>query len=284
MAKEKKTEPEAPVVTAPPTRKRLFETFAKVHEVTGSSDLENLQLEEGDNRIRILGEPVLIRKHWDLPESSELTVVPCAKFIEDYGAYCEDPAGYLESLPECPYCDLAEVHPGFYKVKDSWVFNVEQRDESASDKTRKRLTDELGRAPSFAELIAEEVKKGVCVPKVAEFHQVTILKAIAKFEENPLWLEFMPNGISDMEIVITKEVPKKGPTKYAVGGVPTSKPLPADVYESLLSKAMDIRALKMPPDASTDEGMAKWKELLSKANAPAKGESPKEATKGGGKK
>lgn len=230
-----------------PARKGMFAKFAKVDEAVGGGDLNNFEVNLGSNKCRVISDPILIRKHWDLPASSELVVVPCAKVVdpEKYAEAAENGEldEYLDTLADCPYCELAKAHPGFYVVKDHWVFNV--------------------------------VQDGLV--KVAEFTQRSILRAIAKFEEDEEWAPLMPNGLVDIEINITKEQtgPKPQNVKYSVGGVPTSKPLSDEQLENYRNQAIDLMALKAPPDPSTDEGKAKWAEYLSQAGTPKEGEKSK---------
>lgn len=239
----KKPTPPPKEETPKPERKGLFSKFAAVDDATGS-DLLNFDLAMGDNKCRVIDAPILVRKHWDLPSSSDLKgAVPCAKWIEDpteYAAAAEagvdELQNYLDSLADCPYCELHAQYPDFYKVKDHWVFNVVQDGQ----------------------------------PKIAEFYQASILREINKFENDEDWTEMMPNGLWDLEIKITKTQtgPKPQNVKYAVSGVPTSKPLSDEQLAAYREKAVDLVKLKSPPDSTTDEGKAKWAELLSKAKAP----------------
>lgn len=245
---EKKKDPTPAAETAP--RRGFFAVFAEVDEVTGSGDLDNLELKDGANKFRVLGEPMLIRKHWDLPASSELTVLPCRKFISDIPAYLKDPEGYLASLGPCEGCEMEAEYgnavlgkdKGFYNVKDHWVFNVAQDGK----------------------------------PKVAEFHQKSILRGISNFENDPEWLPLMPNGLQDREIIVTKGLGANKKVTYTVGGSPTSGPLDAEELDKLRKKAVDIAVLKMPP-AFDDDGDTKWAELMLKAKPPKEGEKPKKA-------
>lgn len=241
----------------PKVKKKLFAVAKKVVEATSGPDLNNLELALGDNKVRILGEPILVGKHWDLPESSELTTVPCAKVVTDLEAYAEDPEGHLETLDYCPYCELEKTHggkDGFYNRRDSWVFNVGHNE------------GEKHKSGPFENLPVYTVK-------VAEFSQKSIINGIADFEAKEDWQELMPNGIEDLELIITK-VEKKGKggkakTEYSVGAVPTSKPLPPEYLKQLRDKSIDLAALKRPPD---EEG---YEALLKKAGEPEDGEKPK---------
>ena len=187
----------------------MFAMFSEVDEATGGGDINNLELKVGDNCFRVLQRPMLIRKHWDCPSSSEATAIPCRKRITDLKAYAKDPKGYLEAAEKCEYCEWAEEHPGFYTVKDHWIFNVVQTEESTVD--------------------GKKVEKPIV--KIAEFTQKSILREIAKFENNEKWKPLMPNGIQDIEIIVTKEQKPGGGkqnVKYSVGGNPTSRPLPPE--------------------------------------------------------
>lgn len=235
-----KKDPKAPV--AQPERKGLFDMFGEVDDATRGGDINNLELNIGDNKFRILQAPMLIRKHWDLPASSELVAVPCRKHITDLAEYASDPQGYLDGLAKCEYCEWAEKHPGFYVVKDHWIFNV--------------------------------VQDGVV--KIAEFTQKSILRAIARFEKDVDWLPLMPNGLHDLEINVKKvQTGKEAQNiKYEVGGVPTSRPLSDEQLEEYRSQAVDLMKLKAPP-GTDDDGNAKWKEYLQKAGEPKEGEKSK---------
>ena len=229
-----------------PKRKGLFAVYEKVEEVTGN-DLDSVKLVAGGNKLRVISAPVLVRKHWDLPESSELSMVPCAKFISDFDAYIEDPEAYLASLPHCPFCELEAEYgspkkdEGFFNVSESWVMNVVQDGKV----------------------------------KIWEVSQKSILKALARFENDEEWAPLMPNGLIDREIIVTKTEVKNGPTKYEVGGHPTNGPLDADTLAKFQKKAFDLVALKSPPDPETEDGAAKWEEWTRKAPAPKKGEKAK---------
>ncbi len=197
------------------------------------------------NLCRIITDPVMFRKHWDLPQSSNRKgAVPCAKVVTDYDAYAEDPEGYLESLAKCPYCDFHAEHPAFYTPKEHWCFNVVQEGEV----------------------------------KVAEFYQASILSAISEFENDPDWIKLMKGqGIESLEINIKKEQtgPKPQNVKYSVSGIPGSEPLHPDQLAEYREKMMDLVSLKSPPDTSTDEGRAAWAMLLAEAGEPKAGEKPK---------
>lgn len=256
-AKAAETESANGAEAEPKTKKKLFAVAKKVVEATSGPDLANLELVLGDNKIRILGEPILVGKHWDLPESSELTTVPCAKVVTDLEAYAADPEGYLAGLDDCPYCEIEARlggKGGFYNRRDSWVFNVGHNE------------GEKHKSGAFEGLAVYTVK-------VAEFSQKTIINGIADFEAKEDWQELMPNGIEDLELIITK-VEKKGKggrakTEYGVGAVPTSKPLPAEYLKYLRDKSIDLVSLKRPPDESGYDA------LLKKAGEPEDGESPK---------
>lgn len=222
-----------------------FAKFAAIDDATAGSDLINFVLALGSNKCRIITDPIMIRKHWDLPQSSNKKgAVPCAKHVTDYDAYAADPEEYLISLGKCPYCDFHAQDPKFYGVKEHWVFNVVQDGEV----------------------------------KVAEFYQGSILRAISEFENDPDWIKVMKGGgIETLEINIKKEStgPKPQNVKYSVSGVPGSEPLHPDQMEEYRSVMMDIVALKIPPAMNTPEGKEYWDALLAECGAPKLGEKPK---------
>lgn len=221
----------------PQARRGLFAKFKEVDEVTGKSfDINNLEIQLGSNKMRVLTAPILVLKHWDLPESAELKSVPCAKFVEDLDKYAEDPEAYLASLPPCPYCEIAAKYPGFYTLKQHWVFNV--------------------------------VQDGVI--KIAEFFQRSVLNALNSFECDEDWQKLMPRGLIDLEINIKKEQtgPKAQNVKYSVGGIPGSGPLDPAQEAKYLSEMPDLVTLKRPPSMEDADGKAKWDEYLSKNKAP----------------
>lgn len=237
MPKEKPAAPEAA-----PQRRGMFASVATVVEATGLGDINNLEIGLGDNKFRVISEPILIRKHWDLPSSAKGTAIPCAKFITDLNAYAADPEGYLASLADCPYCKLAAEHPGYYGVKDHWIFNV--------------------------------VQDGVV--KIAEFSQRSIIKQLMNFENDKDWVELMPNGLVDIELNLKKEStgPKPQNIKYTLGGVPTSKQLSPEQLNEYRGQMVDLVKLKAPPSLD-GEGKAKWDEWLADAGVPKEGDKPK---------
>lgn len=240
---------ETPEATAPKSMFAVYEDVAKIV----NTGVDRLELEDGATKFRVLEAPHLQFKHWALPESSELTVVPCAKFIpqKDLGKFLADPDAYLETLPACPYCELEEEFgnkalgkdKGFYNRRAHWTLNVAQ---------------------------AGKVK-------LAEFGQVSIMNGIMAMEKNPEWTPlFGDYGISDIELVVTKEIKNKK-TNYAVGGSPLSKKLTKEEYEKFMSKLFDIPSLITPPDITTEEGREAFDDLLKKAGQPKKNERPKTA-------
>jgi hypothetical protein len=251
MAKE--TKATTPAVK-PEARQSLFSMFAEVDIATGGGDINNLEIKEGDNKFRILNRPILVRKHWDLPISSDLVVVPCRKAITDLRAYSTNPTEYLANAGKCEFCEYAEKHPGFYPIREHWIFNVAQNEKTVVD------------------------GKDVLTPvvKIADIAQRSILRAITKFEEDPDWLPLMPNGLQDIEINVkkVKTGPKATNIKYEVGGVPTSKPLAPEELERLRELARDLDVLKAPP-AFDEKGDERWAEYMEKAKEPQEGEKSK---------
>lgn len=263
MAKIKQPAPadvaEKEPAEAPAGRKRLFGVAKKVMEVSSGPDLNNLELVVGDNKFRILGAPIYVLKHWDLPETAEISVLPCRKHIEDIEAYVSDPEGYLATLDECEGCQWEAAHggkEGFYNARLSLVFNVAHNEGE-------KIKDEESPWNGLPKYVV----------KVAEFHQKSIVNGIADLEENPDWQELMPNGITDLELNVKREEKKgkggKAKTEYTVGAVPTSKPLPDDYLAHLMSKCVDLVTLKAPPDET------RWAELMKKCDEPQEGEKPK---------
>lgn len=233
-----------------PQRRGMFDRFAALDH--GGGDLVNFELALGSNKCRVLTTPIMVRKHWDLPASADAKgAVPCRKFIseemmDDYAKAVEEDREeeFLDALPHCEYCEWAKEHPGFYTLKEHWVFVL--------------------------------VQDGIV--KVGDVYQPSILRALNSFEKDEDWVDSMPNGLlSDIEINIKKEStgPKAQNVKYSVTGVPKTEPLAPEELAAYMKQAPDLIALKTPPSPDTDEGREKWAELLKKAGKPKEGEKPK---------
>lgn len=255
---KKKDEAVTSAEAATPVRKGMFARFKAVDEATRAPDIENFKLAEGDNLVRIIRGPVMVRKHWNLPANAGKKVINCLRQIitdEQMEAYAEaagskDPKkleAFWADFPECPFCAMAAQYPGFYTLEVSYAHNV--------------------------------VVEGK--PMVWDISQNTIMRELAKFEDtdtNKVWKKFMPNGLlSDMELVVKKE--KTGPqpqnVKYTIGGNPESEPLTDDMLKTYLDQSVDLIALRKVPDLSTEDGKAKVAELIALAGKPAEGEKPR---------
>lgn len=203
----------------------LFDSFAAIDKATRTSaELKTLELADGDNRFRIIGKPEIILKHWDLP--GEATAVACLKQITDPAAFAANPQEYLDAQPPCPYCDYNAEHPKEAVRRVHWCMNVVQERKVKVDGKDTTVFDNL----------------------LADFSQRSIIKGIAEIEESEDWKELMgPNGISDLLINI-KKTGKELTTRYAVGAVPTSKPLTAEQLAEINKGLFDIRAIKIPSE------------------------------------
>ncbi len=241
------------------TRGGMFGVFKDVDEAENGGDLVNLKFEKGDTKFRIISmEMLIVRKHWDAPQSAEGKMAPCLKMVplSDVGSYIADPEGYLATLPHCPWCEFEKVWGdaemgrdlGMYNVSTAYCFNV------------------------ISDVPTKTAAGTVMVPTlmVAEITQKGILNGLFKLEKDPEWEDFMAeNWICDLEIIVTREEKNKQ-TTYSVGASPKSKPLPAESLADYRKKAFDLVALKSPP---VDED--KIAEYLKKCPEPKEGDKPK---------
>lgn len=103
---------------ARPTEERepmgLLDELDKIKETGGGRDIVNVDLQKKDrNRIRIISAPVAYFKHWDTPNGSERSVVPCLK-----NPYTGE--------GDCPFCKLNAKNPKFFTPSLYTAFNVVQ--------------------------------------------------------------------------------------------------------------------------------------------------------------
>lgn len=241
MADKKTPAPATP--EAPVKRKSLFEQFKVVD--TGGGDIVNLELAPGKNKFRLLPvQPKLARRHFDTPESAAKKAVPCRHVITDemseaYAAAKKaGPAAVVEYLESqgtiCEYCQWNLAQPDMYTVKESYTFLVEQDG----------------------------------IVKVAEFGQHSILRGMAKIEEDEEYIEISGGQVHNLHLVIEKEE-KGGKTAYTVGASPKVVPLEEAELKRLLDSAPDLEKLRARPN---DE---KWAQHLAECGAPKEGEKPK---------
>lgn len=255
---KKKPTKEAGTDETPKVKKSLFATFTEVDKAVGPGDLVNLEMEEGKNKFRIIndGPPMMIRKHWNLPQTAEATAVTCLKAIpaEDIPAFTADPEKYLAEHPvHCPWCDY----------EADWGRDADRWEGDGKDKSMYDVRYHH---------VFSVVQDGVV--KVAEFNQRSILKGLAALEEDDDWAELMgDNGICDLEVIVTMKIENKR-TSYQVGASPSSKPLSDEELTEYRKQALDLARIKAPP---TDED--KIKELMKKAPEPKEGDKPKVARK-----
>lgn len=241
---------------APAPKKSMFAAFAALD--TSGGDLINFEIQMGNNIVRILpGEPFLVLKHWDHPQSGGMVAAPCRRnvpqdlYFEMAAAQDAGPEAYeafMSQFGKCELCEYADKHSGFYTVKKAYVFFV--------------------------------VQDGVV--KMWEVSQPSILKQIMALPEDSVWGKRFKNpktGEEDLtrtEIVIKKEStgPKPQNIKYTVMGNPDSEQLEQEVIDEYVKSAPDVVAIKTPPLFDV-KGNEKWAEIMAKCPEPKDGEKPK---------
>lgn len=225
----------------------FMDDFLEMDKVLGKTGLQNLKLEDGENFVRIISvTPYYLRSHWSVPVSAgQKGAAPCLKHVKagEFQLCKENPSAYF-AAQVCPWCDYeAEFNEkkmgkdgALYVLNTNPVFNVIHEGEI------KMWTVSAG-----------GIKDGI--------------KALYK---SKAWAKFFgKNGITDLELIITKEKGKNGVTKYSVGGNPSTEPLSDESLTDLRDRMPDIAVVKAPP---SDE--AKIREFMLKFPKPTMQDVP----------
>jgi hypothetical protein len=179
----------------------------------------------------------------------------CLQFFGDKMAEMGDPAkrkAVIDALPVCPWCELEAEYGNAKMGKDKGFYN-------------RQYTHVVGVVADGKALIWE-------------ISQKSIMDKLMRFEADPDWAEFMPNGLQDLELIV-KKIDKSGKTEYEVGGAPKAVQLTDEELAEYVSQLPDILSLVRPPDHTTEEGQALIAELTRKNGAPVKGDRPKKLGK-----